>query len=115
MPKEGEIEIKTLSDCKLPEYSVERSSNQLTLEKIERQRMEQDRAGILFSNILKQVRGQIHSNEAHGTVCDSISYNQMGRNGRIEQSFFKTSTDQINYKQILGFELRRDDEEEMMM
>ena len=35
-----------------------------------------------------------------------------GRSNQPEASFFKTSTDRINYKQILGFEPRREEEEE---
>ena len=37
-----------------------------------------------------------------------------GGTNRQDTSFFKTSTDQINYKQILGFEVQRDDEEDLI-
>ena len=78
--------------------------------------MERDRSGILFSNILRQVRGRIFQKESLGTVENNMimqHYNSNGRgNNRPDASFFKTSTDQINYKQILGFEIRRDEEED---
>ena len=86
--------------------------------------MERDRSGILFSNILRQVRGRIHYKEQLGSVENNMALafgSQNGANGyrgrvsnRPDTSFFKTSTDQINYKQILGFEVRRDDEEEIV-
>ena len=60
-------DVRTLADLNTREAAVgsaniERLPHKppLTLEQIERKRMEQDRAGILFSNVLRQVRGQIH-------------------------------------------------------
>ena len=62
MPQPSDVQIKTLAHCKLPDYSTDNpgvQNNQaigneiLTLEQIERQSVEQDRAGILFSNVLK--------------------------------------------------------------
>ena len=79
--------------------------------------MERDRAGILFSNILRQVRGRIYQNESQGSH-DMYSGQYGGSrggmtpNGMNSQSFFRTSTTQINYKQILGFEKTREEEEE---
>ena len=74
----------------------------LTLEQVERQRMERDRSGILFSNILRQVRGRIHQKEQLGSVENTMALaytSQNGANGyrgssnRPDTSFFKTSTD----------------------
>ena len=88
--------------------------------------MERDRAGILFSNILRQVRGRVHKTESLGTLDNAMmvygtSHHYSSSNGGMppgmssSKSFFKSSTDQVNYKQILGFEIRREDEEELMM
>ena len=95
----------------------------MTLEKLERTRMERDRAGILFSNILRQVRGRVHKTESLGTLDNTMMvynnshhYGASGMtSGMANKSFFKTSTDQISYKQILGFEIRREDEEELLL
>ena len=70
--------------------------------------MERDRAGILFSNILSQARGRTIQKEALGSVSDQI----VDMNTMNDTTFFKTSTNQINYKQILGFEGKKDEEEE---
>ena len=69
--------------------------------------MERDRAGIILSNVLRQVRGRVHQNDQLGT----IEYLSRGF-ASSSLGFFKTSTNQINYKTILGFDLKREDEEE---
>ena len=81
----------------------------LSLESLDRKKMERDRAGILFANVLRQVRGRLQDKDTHGTID--------GMNEKINiiqnQSFFKTSTNQIEYKKILGFDMKRGEDEEM--
>ena len=84
--------------------------NVFSLESLEREKMERDRAGILFSNILSQVRGRTIQKEKLGSVSDQIP--PTGNNS--DTTFFKTSTNQINYKYILGFEGKREEEEEVL-
>ena len=76
MPKEPEV--KSLEDVSRPMRSHHlgggdmASHRPLTLEKLERVRMERDRAGILFSNILRQVRGRVHKTEQLGTLDNTM-------------------------------------------
>jgi len=69
-----EAEVKSLADVSKPGRASADFNQQkpLTLELIERQRMERDRSGILFSNILRQVRGRVHQKEALGTVENNM-------------------------------------------
>ena len=59
-----------------------------SLESMERDRMERDRAGILFSNILSQVRGRTIQKETLGSVSDQ----NLDANAMNDTTFFKTST-----------------------
>ena len=59
-----------------------------SLESMERDRMERDRAGIRFSNILSQVRGRTIQKETLGSVSDQ----NLDANAMNDTTFFKTST-----------------------
>ena len=85
-----------------------------TLENIERARKERDRAGLIFSNVLRQVRGRIQQNDM--SMAEHYGQPRSANQGRdrAETSFFETFTDKINYKSILGFDKRRDEEEEVL-
>ena len=80
----------------------------ITLDSLEKERMERDRAGILFSNILSQVRGRVIQKEKLGSVADYIT--KSGSNQ--DTTFFKSSTYHIDYKKILGFQSKMEEEEE---
>jgi len=64
--------------------NCQRNDEKLTLD----QKLERDRSGILFSNVMNQTRGH-HSGEGPAV--------------RRRPTFFKSATDQIDYKRILGF------------
>ena len=80
----------------------------ITLDSLEKERMERDRAGILFSNILSQVRGRVIQKEKLGSVADYVT--KSGSNQ--DTTFFKSSTYHIDYKKILGFQSKMEEEEE---
>ena len=90
----------TPGGCKKPEV--------ISLDSLESQRMERDRAGILFSNILSQVRGRVIQKEKLGSVADYIT--QSGNSQ--DTTFFKSSTYHIDYKKILGFQSKIEEEDE---
>lgn len=68
--------------------------------------MERDRAGILFKNIMKQVHayGKSSSEMLQSTECfDSPQSDACFSN-------FKSATEDINYKKILGFGINKLDQ-----
>lgn len=82
-----------------------------TLDIIERTRYGRDRAGIIFSNILSQCRQRMipHDQIKCGVDFNGYSEYQNGQaqiNDLNKRTFFKTATNEINYRHILGFDLK---------
>lgn len=86
-----------------------------SLEIIERTRYGRDRAGIIFSNALSQVRQRMIPHDQIKCGVDFNGYSEYQNGQLIQQpdqkrSFFKTATNEINYRHILGFDLKDQEE-----